>query len=245
MTDERGGPPDFIGVGAQRSGTTWFFKLLLLHPSIRGPVAHDPTEFGWKELHFFDHLHGAELTADAWAKYCLHFPPTPSIIRGEWTPRYMFDFWVPKLIYRVAPQARLLVLLRDPIQRFVSGLKLTPQVEINWSLMQEHEARCRYAAQLRRLLRYFPRERLLVLQYERVRVDPRGHLRRAFEFLGVDPFDVPTRFITEPVNTRPNSGTISLLPEVREALVDSLRDDVADLATLYPELDLSLWPEFG
>jgi len=42
------GPPDFVGVGAQKAGTTWWFRLIEAHPG----VYHDPDQR--PELHFFD-----------------------------------------------------------------------------------------------------------------------------------------------------------------------------------------------
>ena len=57
------GPPDFIGVGTQRSGTTWWFQTLLGHPQIRPPRGRR------KELHFFDRFCAQELQAADIAAY--------------------------------------------------------------------------------------------------------------------------------------------------------------------------------
>ena len=65
------GPPDFIGVGTQRSGTTWWFRTLLGHPQIRPPRARR------KELHFFDAFCGRELRAADIAEYHELFPRKP------------------------------------------------------------------------------------------------------------------------------------------------------------------------
>ena len=50
------GPPDFIGVGAQRSGTTWWFGTMLGHPQIAPPRERK------KELHFFNRFRAREMT---------------------------------------------------------------------------------------------------------------------------------------------------------------------------------------
>ena len=56
--------------------------------------------------------------------YHQQFPRPVDRIAGEWTPRYMYDFWTPPLLARAAPEAKMLVLLRDPIERFRSGFSL-------------------------------------------------------------------------------------------------------------------------
>ena len=110
------GPPDFIGVGTQRSGTTWWFQTLLGHPQIRPPRGRR------KELHFFDRFCAQELRDADIAEYHELFPRRPGQIAGEWTPRYMHDFWTPRLIARAAPEAKLLIMFRDPVERFRSGV---------------------------------------------------------------------------------------------------------------------------
>ena len=96
-------------------------------------------------------------------------------VAGEWTPGYMIDFWTPELIARAAPEARVLVLLRDPLERFRSGLTHTD--DASRAALTHRDAagafqRGLYAQQLRRLFDAFPRERVLVQQYEACRTDP-------------------------------------------------------------------------
>ena len=112
----KNGPPDFIGVGTQRSGTTWWFQTLLGHPQIKPPAARR------KEQHFFDRFCVRELTDADVAEYHDRSPRKPGQIAGEWTPRYTYDFWTPPLIVRAAPEAKLLIMFRDPIERFRSGV---------------------------------------------------------------------------------------------------------------------------
>ena len=109
------GPPDFVGVGVQRAGTTWWYRLLCDHPSIQRTRG--------KEAHFFDGYFGREFSdLDAEAYHRLFPRPRGSLI-GEWSPRYLHDFWTPALLRRAAPEAKILVLLRDPLQRYQSGLR--------------------------------------------------------------------------------------------------------------------------
>ncbi len=88
-----------------------------------------------------------------------------------------------------APEARLLVLLRDPVERFRSGRTLAEnRFTVGSTARAAANAafnRGLYADQLLRLWRVFPREQVLVLQYELCVADAPGQLARTFDFLGL------------------------------------------------------------
>jgi hypothetical protein len=234
------GPPDFVGVGAQRSGTTWWFEMLLEHPAIRAPRG------GRKELHFFDRFGIEALTdADVDAYHAL-FPRAPGELAGEWTPRYMADAWTPLLLRRAAPDARILIMLRDPIERYRSGvlhrLERAPQAR-RGMIASDAVERGRYAWQVRTMREAFGAERVLVLQYERCREDPVGQYRRTLAFLGAEDH-VPDAF-SRPRGSTTESRKSPLWPGFVAAMQTTLTPDVAELAQLVPELDVALWPNFA
>jgi Sulfotransferase domain len=235
------GPPDFIGVGTQRSGTTWWFETLLGHPQIRRPRGRR------KELHFFDRFSTRELRDSDIAEYHGLFPRKPGQIAGEWTPRYMHDFWTPRLIARAAPDAKLLMMFRDPIERFRSGvphrLSRTPNARLEWTTSDAIE-RGRYATQLRRVRSCHDDSKLLILQYEKCVADPAGEFRRTLEFLGVDSEYRPDGFgqqrgTTQAAQKKP------LWDDLMEALRAALEPEVLALAAMTPEIDVSLWKHFA
>ena len=113
------GPPDFVGVGAQRAGTTRWFELMAAHPEVARPTSK-------KELHFFDRFYGGGCGAEELARYREFFPREGDSKAGEWTPVYMSAPWIPPLLAAAAPDTRVLVLLRDPLERFLSGIEHTP-----------------------------------------------------------------------------------------------------------------------
>ena len=241
--NQSSGPPDFIGVGAQRSGTSWWFSLLLGHPGVdHGRIEQQ------KELHYFDRFVNGEFARNDIAGYHAAFPRSGDLIRGEWTPRYMFDFWVPRLLSLAAPEARLLAMLRDPVERFRSGVAHEEGLYGSEAWMQKlfagsALARGRYAEQLDRLCDYFPRSQILVLQYERCVANPQAFYDKTLAFLGLPSFQLERSDIDRSVGnlTRrvpPPTG-------IRDAVVDALRDDARRLASAYPEIDLSLWPDFA
>jgi len=236
------GPPDFVGVGAQRSGTSWWYRGIEEHSAIATVKGQA------KELHYFNRFWQGDVPEDMAERYHQLFPRPPGALAGEWTPRYMQDFWTPPLIRQAAPHAKLLAILRDPVERFRSGVERAVRRSpggrpIDLVHVSDGVARGLYAAQLRRVLDHFPREQLLVLQFERCRDEPLEMLARTWRFLGLEPMGELPGSMLEPGKRRQKPE----LPAAwRRELVARLADDVDDLARLFPdEIDLALWPDFA
>jgi hypothetical protein len=233
---EVAGPPEFVGIGVQKAGTTWWHELIVSHPQVSArPGLH-------KERHYFDRFAAKPFgSADA-AQYHGWFPRQPRTVAGEWTPDYMHLPWVPALLAQAAPEARLLVLLRDPVERLRSGLshhraqrgRVTPEV---WA---DAIDRGFYDRQLAGWASWFPPGRFLVLQYERCVADPVGELSRTFRFLDLDPF-VPDGLSRRVSASR---DQVSLPEDVRRRLVNLYTADVTALAKNHPWLELDRWPNF-
>lgn len=114
--------PSFLICGAQRCGTTSAFRTLLRHPDVVGPLFH-------KGVHYFD-------TAADYARgmrwYRGHFPlravadrhaVSGRAVTGEASPYYLFHPLAAARIAGDLPAARLVVLLRDPVERAFSAHK--------------------------------------------------------------------------------------------------------------------------
>lgn len=104
--------PDFLIVGTQKGGTTSLFNYLIQHPRIYAPFR--------KEIKFFDSNYFNGL---AW--YRAHFPLRRKLRReqaltGEATPYYMFHPTAPERIQQAVPNAKIIVLLRNPVDRAYS-----------------------------------------------------------------------------------------------------------------------------
>ncbi len=182
------GAPHFLGIGAQRAGTTWVHQCLAEHPEV-----YVPTE---KELHFFDS--NFENGVD-W--YRAHFPPQfvdAVRIAGEITPTYLGSSIAAQRIAELRPNAKLFVILRDPLDRAYSAYQLFKETRF---ATRSFEVACRpgsdlvrqglYAQHLARFLALFPRERLRVWLYDDVLKQPANVLRELFEYLGVQPTFLP------------------------------------------------------
>jgi Sulfotransferase domain len=232
---QHAGPPDFVGIGVQKAGTTWWYDLIVNHPQVY------VSSLSRKERHFFLRFAIEAFGQSDVADYHRWFPRYPGTITGEWTPDYFDYAWVPPLLAEAAPEARLLLTLRDPVQRFRSGVThhLRNGTE-DLRAVFEAVRRSYYSASLRRWLDCFPREQILVLQYEHCVADPASELARTWEFLGLDPDYQPPE-LRRPVN-RTHEGKVGLPEDVERRLREILVPDVIELAKLLPELDLSVWP---
>lgn len=109
---EAGTMPDFVIIGAQKCGTTFLYHLLGQHPHVQTAAK--------KEVHYFDRHFGKSIE---W--YRSHFPPPTwkggrRSITGESSPYYLFHPHAARRMAQVVPEARLIALLRNPIDRAYS-----------------------------------------------------------------------------------------------------------------------------
>lgn len=206
--DRAGGRlPDFLIIGAQKSGTSSLYRWLGEAASIEVPSK--------KELHFFDLNYSEGLD---WYRDCFagRDGPSPGSVTGEASPYYIFHPLVPRRVRETIPDVRLIAVLRDPAQRAVShyyhevgnGVENLP---LEAALDQEperlagevermladpgyesynhrhfsYQARGVYADQLESWLEEFPAEQLLVVKSERLFEDPAAELGRVQAFLEV------------------------------------------------------------
>jgi hypothetical protein len=230
-------PPDFVGVGVQKAGTTWWFSMIETHPRVYShPRFH-------KERHYFDRFYQVPFTDEDVAGYHGWFPRPPGYVTGEWTPDYCCHDWIPSLLFRAAPEAKVLFMVRDPVERYRSGLShhLGRGTKPTPTLASDAFQRGLYFEQIRRVERLFGADRVLVLQFEACIAEPLTHMRTTSDFLGLEPFT--------PQITRTDQGHSSkrydLPPGRRDELSALYKADVEALASRYPQLDLDLWPNFA
>ncbi len=232
------GPPHYVGIGAQKAGTSWWNRLIESHPGVVSSPGRP------KELHFFDRSWETPFGEADIERYQRYFPVPTGAIAGEWTPGYLIDFWAPELIAMAAPDARILVLLRDPVERLRSGL--THQLATSRKPLTDRDIqgafqRGLYAPQLRRVLAAFPAEQVWVGQYEACRTDPADQLGRTYEFLGLPPHELDAEALRGEVNPT-TRDKFAPSPSLHAALLAGYAADLAQLPNLVPGIDLSLWP---
>ena len=190
----------FIIAGVQKGGTTALFDYLGEEPGVSLSRV--------KETHFFDDEAQAWPTPDSGA-YHAHFALFDGRPRGEATPIYLY--W-PGSLERICaynPATRLIVMLRDPVQRAWSHWKMeyARGVETRafawciregrqrlfdaepWGFHREisYVERGFYGEQMARAFSLFPREQVMVSRAEDLRADPAGVLAKVRAFLGLAP----------------------------------------------------------
>ncbi len=235
------GPPDYIGIGVQKAGTTFWWKLIARHPQVVGELkeTHQLTRLGWRPMFEADR-----------ESYYRFFPRPEGTITGEWTPRYMSVPGVVETMKAVAPEAKLLVQLRDPVERYRSGVGQWQKRKENrgkslnlWAGRKDAYARSFYAFSLSRYVEAFGRDRVLILQFEQCLADPAGQYLRTLEFLGLQEWLPDESILGKPVNVSKKRPSPKALDEPAD-LVETFEEDVRQLLAMAPDFDLSLWPNF-
>jgi len=193
----RGRLPNALIAGAQKSGTTSLHRGLETHPQIFFPK-------GKQEIHFFDVAANYARGLDYYAALFSGHGGRPVV--AQTSPLYLYEPAVAGRIFEALPEAKLLFILRNPVDRayshywhevrygyeklsFAEALAAEPErlkgdfeARRHWSYLD----RGRYAVQLRRYLDLYPEEQIMVcLQDELARDQPRL-LRRCAAFLGAD-----------------------------------------------------------
>ena len=231
--------PDFIGLGTQKGGTTTLHQLLINHPQVHLPPA--------KELHYFDlqpeqpaSWYGAQFAAASPEQRC-----------GEITPYYLFHPEVPQRIQTLVPRVKLVVLLRDPVERALSQIaharkrgfeSLQPAAAIAAEAerlasgdpisLQKHSyvARSRYLEQLDRYEALFPKNQILVLQSEMLFQHPEPTWERLQQFLGLEPSMMRMALPRANAGDGPGDG---VTPELRDQLRSWLTTTAAGVRERY------------
>ena len=216
----------FLGIGAQKSGTSWLYEVLRRHPEVRFP--------GVKEVHFWDQQRHLGLD---W--YRGLFAGNDPRRAGEITPAYaILPAAVIAEVHAAFPAARLIYLIRNPIQRAWSSAKMAvgraemriDEASDRWFCDHFRSAgslaRGDYETCLRAWLAHYPASQLLVLRYEAIASDPEGVAAACCDHLGVARFAEPPAELRQRVfGGAPEPLRDSLWPELHSiygARIESL-----------------------
>ncbi|MEJ3744425.1 sulfotransferase [Actinomycetes bacterium KLBMP 9797] len=201
--------PDFLVAGVPKAGTTALHSALTRHPQLflprvkepkfflsdgRPPRGGGPGDAQTYQKHVWRRTDYEALFADAPA----------GALRGEATPFYLYDRAAHRRIHRLLPEAKLILLLRDPVDRAHSNWThlwnagLEPEADFRTACALEERRRAagwahfwhyvglgRYGAQVRHLYTVFDPAQVLLLRYRDLRDEPAGTLDQVCAFLGV------------------------------------------------------------
>ncbi|MEX2546832.1 MAG: sulfotransferase [Chloroflexota bacterium] len=198
--------PDLFIVGAGTAGTTALYEYLLGHPQVYMSPIKEPDYFCPDVVPDSDFSYGTKLD-----KYLALFTPTGRHRRvGEASTSYLRSSQAPALIREFEPEARIVIMLRNPIDRMHSmhsqrvALGLEPIGDLEAALDSEaagfpYLERARVADHVSRWLDTFGTDRVHVIIFDDFAADTEAVFRKVLEFLEVDPNLGPRSF--EPRNT--------------------------------------------
>jgi len=203
--------PNFLGIGAMRSGTSWLYQVLKSHPEIFMPNHV-------KELHFFDKYYDRGIS---WYRSFFSLNGAVYKAGGEITPMYLYNKDVPARVQKHLPNTKFIVLLRNPVQRAYSHFRMaffegrTRARSFSDFIKNDPTAfdRGLYAAQLRRWFEYFPADRFLILISDEVFQMSDQALASIASFLGVQAHD----FDRSLIENKANPSNAPKLPELYHA----------------------------
>ena len=188
--------PDFLIIGAQKCGTTALRHSLSQHPEVFIASCPGPDS---EEFHFFNH-------GEVWdrgVEWYQSFFDQPDKLQGEKSPHYFDNADAHPRMAEVVPDAKLILMLRNPVQRAYSAwnhYNQQPSVTAKWgwqvqSFEQALDSNAAsatnlvrdgyYLLHLHRLLAWFPREQVHIVVTERLRDDPQREYERVQTFLGL------------------------------------------------------------
>jgi hypothetical protein len=235
---------DFLGIGAQKAGTTWIYQHLSRHPQIGFPAG--------KEVHFWDQHRSNGV--DWWLGLFADHPQGQK--QGEITPAYaILDPATIREIAALVPDLRVFYSLRNPIARaWSSALMALERAEMTideasdiWFIdhfkSEASRRRGDYLACITRWRTVIPDDRLCIIFFDNIIDNPGGVLAALCHHIGVDAawFDeVPFSELAQPVFAGPGYE----IPEAPLAFLRALyRPAISPLSELVGR-DLSAWLEW-
>ena len=203
--------PDFLLIGAMKSGTTSLFNYICQHPAVLRPKS--------KELHYYDNRRYGTWTLE---DYLEQFPEKPQgFITGEATPFYLRHKHAPEWVANDFPDVKLIAVLRNPVERayshyqqrfrkgkegkeFLEVLKIEDETMADALLVDikdpvykakfpdsySYLSRGLYCEQLTNWEKRFPKDRFHVLITEDLLASAKDELAKIFVHLQLTPTDV-------------------------------------------------------
>ena len=215
--------PDFLGIGAQKAGTSWLHANLRRHPQVFMPRR--------KELHYFDWRPHRSLKT-----YAREFAGGEALVKGEITPySAALPSWTIRYIHELMPDAKLILILRNPIDRAWSQavMNLVVRAGRNFEEVGDDEferhlrhprtfTRGDYLGMIDNWLSVFPEERLLIGFFEEVRDRPQRLLSAVFDHIGVS---TDVDWASFPFNKVVHAGVRAPLPPHFRAMLEEVYAD--------------------
>lgn len=216
--------PNFLIIGAAKSGTTSLYHYLKQHPDVFMPSMKEPSFFAHETNLTFNESNTSSVfsetvknnTVTTLQDYLALFDGvTTEDAIGEASPVYLYATEAPLIIKKYIPNVKLIVILRNPVQRafsnythfvrsgeekaenFKSALKYEcSRIDKNWHWFWYYIQAGFYAKQLKRYYDVFDASQIKVVLYEELKENPVSMVQNIFDFLGVDSSFCPANIHT-------------------------------------------------
>jgi hypothetical protein len=255
--------PNFIIIGAAKSGTTALYHYLKQHPQIYMSPVKEPRFFAFEQGDLeFDGPGDRELHRSTTLSNLEDYQALFRDVSGEWavgeaSPVYLCSPKAAGRIKSFVPDARLIAILRHPVDRayshylhlirdreepltdFSQALQAEEKrVHDNWEYRWRYKELGFYAVQLRKYFDTFDRNQLKIYLYEDFDTDPQSVLRDVYRFLGVDDTfiaDTSVRYNTSGVpRSKVMHAVLSKLQKATQATFDRAPQQESDTQATLP-----------
>jgi len=200
--------PNFLIIGAQKAGTTSLYSYLNQHPQIYMSPVKEPNYFAYDErLDSGGQIRprAAKIVSTLEDYEALFDGIHDETAWGEASPSYLYSARAPFRIHELIPDARMIAILRDPVERAFSNFVHTvrggreplrdfneaiaaedERIRQGWGPLFHYKHKGLYFQQLSRYLRIFDRSQFCIFLFDDLRRDPQGLAITALRFLEVD-----------------------------------------------------------
>ena len=228
--------PNFLIIGAAKSGTSSLYHYLKQHPEIFMSPHKEPNFFAFEGENVCFSGPGDDIDTNAFSvtslkDYCAFFKKvTNEVAVGEASPLYLYSPKAPMRIKHYIPDVKLIAILRNPVQRafsnylhfarnnrepkpdFQSALKEeTKRIQDNWQWFWHYTSVGFYAGQLKRYFANFHSKQIKIFLYEDLKNNPRAMLKDLFEYLTINPGFRPNLSIKYNVSGFPKNRLLQKL----------------------------------
>ncbi len=226
--------PSFFLPGVGKSGTSSLYEYLREHPDIFMPDNKEPGFFNWDgEEHRYSGPVDEELRVGAvrdWQEYLELFKPGAGAKHcGEATPNYVYNPKVPARIHARIPDAKMVIILRNPAERvfshFLHMQRMEDEVQdlhgaltaearrrrANWGPSYHYVEQGFYHRQLTQWFEVFPKEQIGIWLFDEFKVDALSVTQQIYRFLEVEDSFVPDTSVKHNAHYAPKNRAMQNL----------------------------------
>ena len=264
--------PNLIIAGVMKGGTTAAAVNLAIHPDIFMVNANSKFEDidyydldisdckgglpdPHKELDFFN----VKVNYNKGIDFYKNFFSSNNFIRGESSPNYFclheYEGTLQRMVKQI-PEAKILIILRDPIQRAYSHWNMIQHYRMKWGKRFHDKSfydciQMKYHNQILKRSAYFSnlalykltfKENLYISLSENIMLNPINEYNKIYKFLGLNPLNYDPGYGLHFVGKY--TGTNKVDEKSREYLLEFFKSDVNNLKIGFPEIDFSVWDEY-